>query len=324
MNTQNSHASILELVHVSRFYGTVIGLGDANLDLAPGAYGLVGPNGSGKTTFINLITGVLAPSIGDVQVFGQNPHQDRSVLSRIGLCPASDILYPNVSALQWVEYLTGLHGFTRQEAYERAVKALTQVGMEPNMHRPIGSYSLGMRQRSKLAQAIAHDPELLILDEPFNGLDPIARHELTEFLNNWVDQGKSLILASHILHEVEAITTSFLLIHGGRILASGDATEVRAMLRGFPVEVKISGQGLSILAEALSQEAWIRGMDFNDNGNTLQVRVKDKGAFQARLLELSRLEGVVISSLESPDGSLESAFDLLLSVHRGQEAIEYQ
>ena len=309
---------IIELYHVSRFYKTVIGVGDLTLRLPSGAYGLVGPNGSGKTTLINLLTGLLSPSLGRVRVFGQNPARRRSVLGRIGLCPASDILFPNISGLQWVEYLTALHGFPRSEARQRAVASLTAVGMEANMQQPIGSYSLGMRQRTKLAQATAHDPELLILDEPFNGLDPIGRHELTEFLNQWNRRGRSLILASHILHEVEAVTSSFLLIHGGRILATGNAGEVRSMLRGFPVEVVLRGSGLSRIASAIAQEPWLRGLDITEGESQIRVRVAEQGIFQERLVELACLPGVNILSVESPDGTLESAFDLLLSVHRGE------
>lgn len=321
MDTTNMNTEpFLILEHVSRFYGTVIGVGDLNLELDLPAYGLVGPNGSGKTTFINLITGALAPSIGQVRLFGRNPSQQRDVLRRIGLCPASDILFPTVSAFSWVQYMTALHGFSKNEAGDRAVESLVTLGMEENMHRPIGSYSLGMRQRTKLAQAIAHDPDLLILDEPFNGLDPIGRHDLTEFLGKWAAGGRKLILASHVLHEVEAITSSFLLIHGGRILASGDTTEVRSMLSGFPVEVQLKGQGLQHIATSLTNETWIKGMDFESDGS-LKVRVSDKGAFQERLVELACDPRVRLASVDSPDGSLESAFDLLLSVHRGQHTM---
>lgn len=312
---------MLQLHHVSRFYGTVIGVGDLDLELPVGAYGLVGPNGSGKTTLINLLTGVLSPSIGQVALFGRDPVRDRGVLRKIGLCPASDILYPTVSALQWVEYLTALHGFRKREAYDRAVESLVRVGMEAHMKRPIGSYSLGMRQRTKLAQATAHGPELLILDEPFNGLDPIGRHELSSFLVDWNRQGKSLILASHILHEVESITSSFLLIHGGRILASGDARDVRTMLRGFPVEVRLQGRGLQHVAAHLVTESWLRGIDLSEDKTGLTIRVSDKEALQSRLAKLACEPEVDIVSLESPDGSLETAFELLLSVHRGEHVV---
>lgn len=309
---------LLELDHVSRFYKTVIGVGDLNLKLPSGAYGLIGPNGSGKTTFINLMTGLLFPSLGRVRVLGQNPARQRGVLAQIGLCPASDILYPNISGLRWVEYMTGLHGFPRSEALRRATDSLQRVGMGDNMHRPIGSYSLGMRQRTKLAQAIAHDPHLLILDEPFNGLDPIGRHELSETLRDWITQGRSLILASHILHEVEAITSSFLLIHGGRILASGDAREVRSMLSGFPTDVELQGSGLTHLAQACSGQAWLRGLTFSEDRQRLTISVTDRAQFLAWLAHAACEPGVNLSAMDSPDGSLEGAFELLLRAHRGE------
>lgn len=309
---------LVQLEHVSRFYKTVIGVGDLNLELPRGAYGLIGPNGSGKTTFINLLTGMLQPSIGHVRVLGEDPARNRNTLARIGLCPASDLLYPNISAAQWVEYMTALHGFSRAEARQRARDSLTRVGMKNDMHRPIGSYSLGMRQRTKLAQATAHDPELLILDEPFNGLDPIGRHELSEFLKAWIEQGRNLILASHILHEVEAITTSFLLIHGGRVLASGDAREVRAMLSGFPVEVELSGEGLVCLAQQVTTEPWFSGLSFNNSKSRLTVRVTDQSRFLEFLSTAACVDGINVTAVESPDASLEGAFGLLLRAHRGE------
>ena len=309
---------LLRLQHTSRFYKTVIGVGDLNLELPHGAYGLIGPNGSGKTTFINLVTGMLRPSIGSVEVFGLNPVVQRQVLAKIGLCPASDILYPNISGFEWVTYLTALHGFSRNESQQRAAESLTRVGMQASMQQPIGTYSLGMRQRTKLAQATAHSPELLILDEPFNGLDPIGRHELSEFLRGWIDAGRSLILASHILHEVEAITTSFLLIHGGRILASGDAREVRSMLSGFPVEVELTGDGLVQLAQSLTAQPWFNGLSFKNNQQSMAVRVTDQSQFLDFLATAALSEGVNLTTVESPDGSLEGAFGLLLRAHRGE------
>ncbi len=309
---------LLQLEHVSRFYKTVIGVGDLNLELPLGAYGLIGPNGSGKTTFINLVTGMLRPSIGRVRVLGKNPVRQREVLSRIGLCPASDLLYPNISALQWVEYMIGLHGFSRGEAKQRAQESLVSLGMEENMRRPIGSYSLGMRQRTKLAQAIAHSPQLLILDEPFNGLDPIGRHELSEFLKKWIEQGRNLILASHILHEVEAITSAFLLIHGGRVLASGDAREVRSMLSGFPVEVEVEGDGLEGFAQKLVSQTWFSGLSFGESKRLLKLSVTDQTQFLEYLAAAACEAEVNLTAVRSPDGSLEGAFGLLLRAHRGE------
>ncbi len=310
--------NLIRMQSVSRFYKTVIGVGDVSLDLPTGAYGLIGPNGSGKTTLINLLTGMLAPSLGSVRVLGADPQRERQVLRRIGLCPATDILFPNISGFQWVRYQVGLHGISGAEAQQRTSDSLEQVGMTQSMHLPIGSYSLGMRQRVKVAQAIAHEPDLLILDEPFNGLDPIGRHELTEFLKQWHVNGKSLILASHILHEVESVTSAFLLIHGGRILAAGDASEVRSMLSGFPIEVQLKGDGLRLVVERLASEDCLDGVEFAAEGRSVKVQVSDGDRLQELLGELATLPGVNIASIDSPDGTLEAAFELLLKVHRGE------
>lgn len=309
---------LLDLQKVSRFYKTVIGVGDIDLQLEPGAYGLIGPNGAGKTTLLNLITGMLAPSIGTVRVMGADPQRQRSILRKIGLCPATDILFPNVSAVQWVQYQTALHGFLTEAAKSMAIKALEVVGMSQEMHRPIGSYSLGMRQRVKVAQAIAHDPHLLILDEPFNGLDPIGRYELSEFLRGWISTGHSLVLASHILHEVEEITTAFLLIHGGRILATGDASEVNSMLSGFPAEIEIAGRGLDTLVRDMLQQPWLTGIQFSGERASAKIRVADNQLFYAALRDAANQPGVNLQSVRSSDGSLQSAFDRLLTVHRGE------
>ena len=192
----SSDASIIELVHATRLYGNVIGVNDLNFELPKGAYGLVGPNGAGKSTLIGLITGALRPTLGSVRVFGEDPYAKPNVLRNVGLCPASDLLLPGVSARRWVEQLLALSGWNPRDAHTRTCEVLEQVGIKEAMDRPINTYSLGMRQRCKLAQAIATDPQLLILDEPFNGLDPVGRHQITELLVHWTNCGRSLLLVS--------------------------------------------------------------------------------------------------------------------------------
>lgn len=309
---------MLRFEHVSKTYSTVLGVNDVHLNLEVGSYGLVGPNGSGKTTLINLITGGLKPTLGMVRVFDRDPWSQRGVLRRIGLCPASDVLYPNVTAHQWVQYLTVLAGFSRRDAARRATVSLEKVGMVGGMHSPMGTYSLGMRQRTKLAQAIAHEPDLLILDEPFNGVDPIGRHEITQLLREWGAQGRSLLLSSHILHEVEAVTDAFLLIHGGRLLASGAASEIQPMLADFPQEVRLQGVGLEFVVSRIASQPWLSSIRFSDDRQSLYVGAKEPKALYRSLVELASQDGVRISSVHSPDGNLVAAFDALLRVHRGE------
>lgn len=309
---------MIQLQNVSKLYGTVIGSNDLTIDLHTGAYGLVGPNGAGKTTLINLLTGQLQPTIGTVRVFGVNPWSNRKVLRRIGLCPATDVLYPNVSALEWVQYQVRMHGFTRAASRRLALASLEVVGMTDSMHRQMGTYSLGMRQRTKIAQAMAHEPELLILDEPYNGLDPVGRFQMTEVLKDWAGEQKSLLFASHVLHEIEAITSSFLLIYSGRLLASGEASEIEQILVDSPQEIQIRGPDVPKLIHRLAEMSWVDGLQLLDDRTCLQVAVRDPKQLYEILAVWIREEDLQIERLRSADGNLSAIFDSLLHHHRGQ------
>ncbi len=311
---------MIELERVTKLYRTVIGVNDINLSLTGGSYGLVGPNGSGKTTLLNLITGQLRPTIGVVRVLGYSPWNRDSLLRMIGLCPAVDVLYPNVTALEWVSYLVQLHGFSRRESRRRAAESLDRVGMSGAMQRTMGTYSLGMRQRTKLAQAFAHDPQLLILDEPFNGLDPIGRHEMTEVLKQWVQGGRSLILASHILHEVEAVSPAFLLIRGGRLLASGPPNEIHSLLADVPNEIRVRCDQPALLARQLVESQLAESVRFVEPDNQLVISTRSPvQVFEQLPLWLEKL-GIHIDEMHSADDSLQRLFTSLMRMHRGEEA----
>jgi len=307
---------VLELDTVTKLYGTVIGVNDVSLRLSPGAHGLLGPNGSGKTTFLNLITGQLKPTIGSIRTFAGNPWNNASMLRRIGVSPGDEAMYSNVSGLEWVRFLVEMHGYRRREAERRAVWALEKLDMAHAMRRPIGSYSRGMRQRTKLAQAIAHEPEFLILDEPFNGLDPVGRHLVTELLRDWTRRGGSLLLASHILHEVEVISPSFLLICGGRLLASGTAEEVNALLADVPNRVEIVCNRPRELARRLLDEDIVEAIAF-DGPERFTVSTRHPLTIYNRLPEWAAEGDIMIRELRSADESLQNLFDSLMRVHRG-------
>lgn len=306
---------MIEFRHVTKLYGAVIGVNDINLELPPGAYGLLGPNGSGKTTLLNLITGQLNPSLGAVRVMGRRPGHAAS-LRRLGFCPGYEGMYANVSGFEWVTYLLELHGFSRSAARRRAEQSLERVGMTDAMMRPIGGYSRGMRQRTKFAQATAHDPDLLILDEPFNGLDPIGRHDIGEMLRGWIRQGKSLIISSHILHEVEAITGSFLLIYGGRLLASGSAQEVHSLLTDVPREITIATSSPRELAQILIAEQLVEGIRW-ESPDCITAATRHPLNIFRRLPELIAEHSIRVTSLRSSDDSLQSMFNTLLRLRRG-------
>jgi ABC-2 type transport system ATP-binding protein len=281
---------------------------------------LVGPNGSGKTTLLNLITGQLRPTMGRVRVLGNSPWNRDALLRQIGLCPAVDVLYPNVSAVEWVSYLAEMHGLSRINARQRAIESLEAVGLSDAMNRPMGTYSLGMRQRTKLAQAFAHDPSLLILDEPFNGLDPIGRVEMTEVLRNWVRGGRSLILASHILHEVEAISPSFLLIRGGRLLASGPPDEIHSLLADVPNEIRVWCDHPPVLARQFIESGLVESVRFIEEGQVLLVSTRSPLAVFEQMPSWIEGLGVRVHEFRSADDSLQRLFSSLMRMHRGESA----
>lgn len=307
---------MIELQNVTKLYGKVIGVNDFTLKLGPGAYGLLGPNGSGKSTLLNLITGQLRPTLGTVRVLGESPRNNAGLFRRLGYCPGSEGLYASVSGYDWVRYLQQLQGMAAGEAAVAATEALETVGMAQAMHRPIASYSRGMRQRTKLAQALAHRPDFLILDEPFNGLDPVGRHELTEVLRNWIKHGKSLLFASHLLHEVESLTQSFLLICGGRLLASGTAQDVHAMMVGMPNEVALRCNDPHALASLLFRERAADSVRIEEG--LLTVATQQPGRLFERLPEWIKVSGLQVSEMHSADESLQALFNSLMKMHRGE------
>jgi len=313
----NVEDELICLTHVTRMYGRVIGVNDLDVTLPQGAYALVGPNGAGKSTLISLITGALRPTLGSVRVLGKDPVRHSAILSQIGLCPAADILLPGVSAVQWIQQVLALSGWPPRAAASRTLKVLRIVGLTDAIHRPISTYSLGMRQRCKLAQAIAHDPKLLILDEPFNGLDPVDRHEMTSMLIDWARSGKSLLLASHVLHEVEQITDAFLLIYGGRLLASGTAGELRSMLADLTQDLTITCSNVELLSQKLAVASWLSSMQVDRAQKRIRVSVSQPLELYASLAEWSATEELEITELAGSEGDLSSLFRQLVSRHRG-------
>ena len=304
--------------NATKLYKTVIGVNDISLALEPGAYGLLGPNGSGKTTLINLVMGQLRPTLGAVSLFGANPWSNDRLLQRVGLCPAIQASFPYVTARRWVGYLVRLRGFSSAEANQRAEKALHTVGMAHAMDRAISGYSLGMRQRTVLAQAIAHDPDLLILDEPFNGLDPKGRYEMTLFLQDWIAAGRSLILASHILHEVEALDPSLLLISGGRLLASGSPSQVRSILADCPNSILIRCPQTQELAVAIAAEFDIGGLRINKLDAELEIETNSPWDVLSNLSRIADEHNFEILEVRSADESLQQIFATLMRIHRGE------
>jgi ABC-2 type transport system ATP-binding protein len=235
---------------LGRWYGQVVGLSDLTVQLEPGITGLVGPNGAGKSTFMKLLVGEIRPSRGTIEVLGEPPFANRGLYRRLGFCPQQDAFYDGMSGREFVRYLMRLAGFARGEADRRSVRALERLHLEEAMDRRLAGYSKGMRQRAKIAQSIAHDPELLVVDEPLTGLDPVARHQVLELFRELGRKGVHIILSSHVLHEVESLTSTIVLIHRGRLLAQGGVSEVRQLLSRHPRKVRIAARDARRLGEA--------------------------------------------------------------------------
>lgn len=308
---------MIEFQRVTKMYKTVIGVNDISLKIDSGVYGLLGPNGSGKTTFINLVMGQLRPTMGRLAVFGMDPWQNENLLNRIGLCPAMQAYYPFISGFDWVAYLTQLRGFSRVESKEMAAEAMKVVGMEHAMTRSMSSYSLGMRQRTVLAQSIAHKPELLILDEPFNGLDPKGRYEMTVFLKSWAGEGRSVILASHILHEVEALEPSLLLVSGGRLLASGSPKEVRNILAECPNTILVKCSDPRKLGALVVRDYDVDRIVVDTAAKQLEFESTNPLQLLRELPGLALSNDLEILELRSADESLHDIFTILMKIHRG-------
>lgn len=309
---------LLDMDHVTKLYGNVIGLNDVSLKLPTGVYGLLGPIGSGKTTLINLIMGQLRPTIGSLRVMGADPSREGAYLRRIGLCPATDIYLPQISGLEWVTNQVCLYGIHRIEANKLAKEALEIVKMSHAWNLPLATYSLGMRQRCKLAQAIAHSPDFLILDEPFNGLDPVGRIEMTQFLREWVKQGRSLLMASHILHEIEAVECSFLLLTGARLLASGTLAEVRSLLREIPNQIRIRSPQYRELAARLVALGDVSELKVDREQGALMIATDSPSSLATELSKCVAENGIHVTEVRAEDDTLQSLFSMLMQLHRGE------
>jgi ABC-2 type transport system ATP-binding protein len=304
-------AGIVASDHLSKWYGQVIGLNDVSVVVPPGITGLLGPNGAGKSTFMKLITGQLKPSKGSVTVLGQPIWQNPKLYARIGFCPEQDSFYDRMTGIEWVTALVRLNGVTEAQAAAMANRALEQVELTDAAHKKIGAYSKGMRQRVKMAQALAHDPELLILDEPLSGMDPIARRKSIRMIKEWGRAGKSIIVSSHILHEIESMTANILLINQGRILAEGNVHQIRDLIDEHPHTVYIKADQTRALAREFLSQDDVLSLKFEDEAVVVQTGKPD--AFYARLTELAASGEIgAIHEVTSPDDNLQAVFQYLV------------
>jgi len=302
---------LVQAEHLSKWYGQVSGLNDVTVSIPPGITGLLGPNGAGKSTFMKLMTGQLKPSQGSIRVFGEAIWGNPALFARIGFCPEQDAFYDRMTGLEWVTALVRLNGLGEQESAEAAKIALERVQLLDAADKKIGAYSKGMRQRVKLAQALVHDPGLLILDEPLTGMDPLMRRRTIRLIKDWARSGKHIIVSSHILHEIEAMTSNILLINNGRIVAEGNVHQIRDLIDTHPHTVYVRGSDPRALARRFLADDDVLSLKFEPGAVVVETSRPD--SFYARLTELAATgEAGAIDEVQSPDDNLQAVFRYLV------------
>ena len=269
--------------NVSKFYGDVLGVNRVSMSIPPGITGLVGPNGSGKTTLMNLMTGLLRPTRGRVRTLGLSPYDPEHLFRHLGYCTQYDSFPRGMSGFQFIQSFLRVHGFSGRQAHDMAWRALERVQLVDAARRKVAGYSKGMRQRIKLAQALCHEPDVLVLDEPLNGLDPMARAEVIALFRGYASEGRFVIVSSHILHEVDMISDQVVLLSGGYVVAEGDISEVRSELPEHPIQVLIRCDRPSVLASRLFEMDHVVEVKIQDDHQGLLIRTRDAERFYTRL-----------------------------------------
>ncbi len=301
--------SALALDNVSRWYGNVVAVNDVSFALGPGVTGLLGPNGAGKTTILHMLAGLLRPSAGTVTVDGQPSWHNPAIYRQLGLVPEREAVHAFLTGRAFVEMAARLQRLSDPAA--AAARAIATVDLEDAADRPVGTYSKGMRQRVKIAGALVHEPPILLLDEPFNGMDPRQRLHMIALLRSMAEAGRTILFSSHILEEVERLADGILVIYAGRLAASGDFREIRRLMTDRPHTFVVHSSDDRHLAAAIMAEPAVFGTELRDGH--LTVRVAEFGGFTRAIARVARASGVSLFEVAPTDDSLESVFAYLVS-----------
>lgn len=304
--------SIIETKKLSKWYGNVLGLSDVSLEIKPGIIGLLGPNGAGKSTFLKLIAGQIKPSIGEVYIKGERVRNNYALYHEIGFCPEQDSFYEEMTGGKFLENLLKLHHFSSSEIKTKVQQALGIVELIGDKDRVIRAYSRGMRQRLKFAQAIAHNPEILVLDEPLNGLDPLGRRKIIRLIKDYREEGKTIIVSSHILPEIEAMTKNIILIHQGKVFAQGDIHYIRDLIDTHPHIISIKCEKPRLLAKKFINEDYVLKVNFSPSEDSLLVETNNRDKFFSLLPYLFVENKIRVEEISSPDDNLQAVFDYLV------------
>ncbi|MFP3941138.1 MAG: ABC transporter ATP-binding protein [Acidobacteriota bacterium] len=302
---------------VSKFYGEVLGVNRVDLVLDPGITGLVGPNGSGKTTLFNLATGLLRPSRGRVTVLGIPADRPEELFRRVGYATQFDSFPKGMSGTGFVESFLLLHGYRRREARRLAGEAIERVGLADAAHRKVAGFSKGMRQRIRLAQAMAHRPEVLLLDEPLNGLDPMVRSEMIALFRELAGQGLHVIVSSHVLHEVDLISDRVVLLNSGYVVAEGDIQGVRSEMETHPMKVLVRcDRPARLAARVFEQDGVVEARLVEDDRGVL-IATRDADAFYLLLNRVVLDEGLAVETVLPVDEDVQSVYRYLIGSEGG-------
>jgi ABC-2 type transport system ATP-binding protein len=301
--------SVVVAQSCSKWYGHVLGVSDISWKLDGGIVGLLGPNGAGKSSLMKMAAGLLRPSRGTLEVFGANPFDDVAVRRRIGYAPEHEKTWDVLSALELVTFMAELAGVPSGRARKAAEDAIEAMGMTSAKHRRVRGFSKGMRQRTKLATAIAHDPDLLLLDEPLTGVDPVARADIVERIRKLGDAGKTIVVSSHVLYEIEALTSQIVVIYRGQMLAEGNVYEIRKLIDRHPHRIRVECDQPRAIASAIASADHVARIVFERNALLIETRDPDRCYDQLAEAVLDR--GVTVNALTSPDNNLGAVFEYL-------------
>jgi len=303
---------IVQTESVSKWYGNVLGVSEISIKIGKGIHGLLGPNGAGKSTFLKLISGQLKTNIGKIKVFGEQINNNYTIFNKIGLCPENDSFYKGITGYEFILFSSKLLGFKGKEAEQKTAKAIERVGLTDSKNKLISEYSLGMRQRIKLASSIIHEPDLLILDEPLRGIDPLWRVKIIEIIKDFERMGKTVIVSSHILSEVEDMTDSIILIHQGKIFAQGKIEQIRGLLDSHPHQISIKCNKPRLIAGSIINDQHILNIKFNNDAEQIIVNTNNRDMFFDDLSRIIVDNKLKIEEITSPDDNLQAVFDYLI------------
>ncbi|GAA3189299.1 MULTISPECIES: ABC transporter ATP-binding protein [Streptomyces] len=301
--------STLRIDHVSRWFGNVVAVNDITMTIGPGVTGLLGPNGAGKSTLINMLGGFLAPSHGTVTLDGTPVWRNAASYRHLGIVPEREAMYDVLTGREFVLANAELHGLGRTEA----AAALATVDMTYAQDRKIATYSKGMRQRVKMASALVHDPSVLLLDEPFNGMDPRQRMHLMELLRDMGEEGRTVLFSSHILEEVEQLATHIEVVVAGRHAASGDFRKIRRLMTDRPHRYLVRSDNDRALAAALIADPSTAGIQVDHTEGALHIQAVDFTRFTTLLPRVAHDQGIRLLTVTPSDESLESVFSYLVT-----------